>query len=205
MIKRCQTSGLVLLLLAALVFAPAARATSLEGAKSHIETLGQQAISTLQRADIALDQREKHFAQILEQGFALPLIGRFVLGKYWRTATPEQKADYQRLFNRFVIKTYAARMGGFAGTTFKVTKANPVGDQDMLVTTKIDRPGGASLEAGWRVRQIEGQFKIIDVVVEGISMAATQRQEFASVVRSRGLAGLLDILRARTQTLAASG
>ncbi len=205
MIKRCRTPGLVLFLALSVVLAPAAQATPPEGAKSHIETLGQQAISTLQRADIGLAEREALFAGVLEQGFALQLIGRFVLGKYWRTATPEQKADYQRLFTRFVIKTYAARIGGFSGTTFKVTKTVPVGEEDVLVTTQIDRPSGAPLVAGWRVRLIEGQHKIIDVMVEGISMAATQRQEFSSVVKSRGLAGLLEILRARTQTLAASG
>ena len=59
----------------------------------------------------------------------------------------------------------------------------------------------------WRPvgRLIKGQHKIVDVVVEGISMAATQRQEFASVIRSRGLDGLMEILRAKTQMLAASG
>ena len=205
MISSSRTPVLALLLLLPVAFAPAAVATGPEGAKGHIQTLGQQAISTLQRADMSLAEREQRFAQVLEQGFALQLIGRFVLGKYWRTATPEQKADYQQLFNRFVIKSYAVRMGGFAGTTFQVTKTVPVGDQDILVTTRIERPSGAPIEAGWRVREIKGHYKIIDVVVEGVSMAATQRQEFASVVKSRGLPGLLQILRARTQTLAASG
>lgn len=202
---RFMPRSLPLLLLLAALALPAQAKTTPDGAKSHIQTLGRQAIAMLQRSDISVTQREAQFAEILEQGFALDLIGRFVLGKYWRTATPEQKSDYSQLFNQFVIKSYAVRLGGFAGTTFQVLKTRPVGDKDILVNTRIERPSGPPLEAGWRVRLIKGQHKIVDIVVEGISMAATQRHEFASVVKSRGLAGLLEILRAKTQTLAASG
>lgn len=205
MIKRGPLPVIAVVILFAVALVPPARATMLELAQSHIVALGEHAITTLQRADMTIAEREQRFGQVLQQGFALPLIGRFALGKYWRTATPEQKADYQQLFNRFVIKTYAARMGGFAGTTFQVIKTAPIGEQDIMVTTRIERPSGAPIEAGWRVREIEGKPKIIDVVVEGVSMAATQRQEFSSVVRSRGLTGLLEVLRARTQTLSASG
>ena len=208
---RGRASGLgavVGLALACLIWRPAGAedGMSTQLAESFVQSVGDRAVEILRscgREGASVDQEA--LGELIRAGFNIELIGRFVLGKYWRTATPEQKADYQQLFNRFVIKSYAVRMGGFAGTTFQVTKTVPVGDQDILVTTRIDRPSGAPIEAGWRVREIKGHYKIIDVVVEGVSMAATQRQEFASVVKSRGLPGLLQILRARTQTLAASG
>jgi len=202
--RRSLISLAALLLSAALLAAPAA-AMDAKLASAHVQSLGAKAFAALQRGDMSLAQREAAFAAILQEGFALELIGRFVLGKYWRDATAEQRAEYQRLFGRFVVKTYAARLGGVAGASFKITQVTPVGDSDVLVGTRIDRPVGAPLVAGWRVRVIDGRYKIIDVVVEGVSMAATQRQEFAAVVQSRGVDGLLQILMARTQTLAASG
>ena len=66
----------------------------------------------------------------------------------------------------------------------------------------VSRSGKRS--AGWRVRNFDGKDKIVDVVAEGVSMTVTQRQEFAAVTQSRGLEGLLQILRARAERLPAS-
>jgi phospholipid transport system substrate-binding protein len=106
------------------------------------------------------------------------------------------------LFGEFIVKTYSQRLGGYAGETFTVTSARKVGKKgDVIVKTRIGRPSGPPLDAGWRVREIDGAHKIIDVQVEGVSMAVTQRQDFAAVTRRQGVEGLLQILRARTERL----
>ena len=79
--------------------------------------------------------------------------------------------------------------------------AQQFADSDALVETEIKRPDGAPLKAAWRVRDINGHLKIIDVVVEGVSMALTQRQEFASVIQHSGLDGLISDLRNRVNNL----
>jgi phospholipid transport system substrate-binding protein len=142
---------------------------------------------------------------LLRKGFNLEYIGRFVLGTTWRRATPEQRTDYLDLFGEFVVKTYAKRLGGYSGEALTVLKTTVVGKKrDVIVYTRIDRPSGPPLKATWRVRKFDDQDKIIDVTVEGVSMAVTQRQEFASVTRRSGLEGLLQILRARTERLPAA-
>ena len=70
--------------------------------------------------------------------------------------------------------------------------------------TRIERPAAAAIIAGWRVREIEGAPKIIDVVVEGVSMTITQRHEFASVTRRGGIEALVQTLRLQTAKLSAS-
>lgn len=187
-------------------FSPSsAGATNPDAAASFIDNLGKQAFATLQQSDSSLAQREAAFGKILKDGFDLNLIGRFVLGKYWRRATPEQQSEYLDVFSTFVIKTYAQRLGGFTGQNFTITGTKVTGEkEDVLVDTRIDRPSGAPIEAAWRVRNINGQLKIIDVVVQGVSMAVTQRQEFASVTQSSGVDGLLQRLRAQTERLSAS-
>ena len=181
-----------------------ALATTEVGAVQHIQGLGEQALTTLQRSDISLEQREAAFAEILSQGFALPLIARFVMGKYWRRATPEQRDDYTELFGRFVISSYSRHLGGFAGSSFDIVRSKPIGKNDILVTTAVKRKSGPAFEGAWRVRLINGEHKIIDVMVEGISMAVTQRQEFGTVLKRDGVPGLLQILRAKTGRMPAT-
>ena len=188
-----------------LAVAPAVQATNIDGAVTHIQVLGEQAIATLQRRDLSLAQRESEFGRILRAGFDLRLIGRFVIGKYWRQASKEEKAEYLEAFGDYVIKTYARRLGGFSGQSFSVTGTQVAGEKkDVLVNTLIERPSGASIAAAWRVRDIKGNLKIIDVVVEGVSMAVTQRQEFSAVARRGGMSGLVRTLRAQTERLSAT-
>ena len=196
-------------LMLATIFVPVwgriARATPTDAAIRHVEWLGQRAIATLSRPQMTLEEREAAFRSLLRQGFDLDFIGRFALGIYWRRATPEQRADYLDLFGEFVVKTYAKRFGGYSGETMQVVRATVAGKRrDVVVETRISRPSGPPLEASWRVRVIDNQNKIIDVAVQGVSMAVTQRQEFASVTRRLGLEGLLQILRARTERLPAT-
>ena len=181
-----------------------ALATTESGAIQHIKMLGEEALAILGRSDMSLEQREAILADILKNGFDLPLIGRFVLGKYWRKASPEERDDYVDLFGKFVIKSYSGHLGGFAGSSFNIGGTKPIGKSDILVLTVVQRKSGPPFTAGWRVRESNETHKIVDVIVEGISMAVTQRQEFGSVLRRDGLAGLLQLLRAKTGRLPAS-
>ncbi len=182
----------------AVIGADSAGHASVNGAAQFINQLGNQAIEALRAPGLTLEQRESHFRSLLAQGFDLRFIGRFVLGKYWRMATPEQQNDYLALFGEYVLQTYSARLGGYAGESMTVVDARQATDKDVVVRTNIDRPSGPPIIAEWRVRTTDGRFRIIDVAVEGISMAVTQRAEFAAVVQRDGIDGLLTILRART-------
>ncbi len=195
---------LFLTLLLLLPGAQQASATTKAGAIRHIQLLGEQAFGAVQRSDMSLEKREAILADILSRGFALPLIARFVLGRYWRPATPEQRDSYVELFGKFVIKSYSRHLGGFTGSSFDIVGADPIGKSDFLVTTILHRKSGPSFKAGWRVRLIDDKHKIIDVMVEGISMVVTQRQEFASVLKRDGVERLLQILSAKVGRLPAA-
>jgi ABC-type transporter MlaC component len=86
-----------LLFLLAMLFLPsgvqAASATTKAGAIEHIQLLGEQAFGAVQRSDMSLEKREAILADILSRGFALPLIARFVLGRYWRPAVTSSSLE----------------------------------------------------------------------------------------------------------------
>ena len=169
-----------------------------------IQGLADEAISVLsdQRGTIA--EREQKFRTVLRDDFAMKKIGRFAIGKYWRNMSTEQKRLYQKLFEEWILKTYSVRFSGYSGETVKVIRTFKAGATDVFVRTQIDSSKRRSLKVDWRVRRIDQRFKIIDIVVEGVSMLITQRAEFSAVLRERGIDGFITILRSQLDQLDAA-
>ncbi len=165
-----------------------------------IQDLGDKAIAILADKSLTDEQRNQQFRQMLRDSFDLVTIGRFALGRNWRAATPEQQKEYMGLFEELVVKTYSDRFALYTGEGFKVRNVRPEGEKDFIVNSDITRPDGSPpTTVDWRLRQKSGKLGIIDVVVEGVSMSVTQRQEYASVIERNGgnIDALLDMMRER--------
>ena len=189
------TARIVAFLLALAVVAAPSRAA--DDAAGFITDLGQRTVQIL-AAKIPESERETRFRAIFEEGFDVPAISRFVLGQYWRTASEAQRQDFVALFEAYVVHAYAVRFNEYAGQQLQVIAARAEGDDSSLVQSRIAQPSGAPpLKVDWRVGKTAKGYKINDVVVEGVSMAVTQRQEFASVIQRNGgqIDALLKLLR----------
>ena len=169
-----------------------------------IQGLADEAISVLSDQRGTIDEREQKFRTVLRDDFAMKKIGRFAAGKYWRSMSIEQKRLYQKLFEEWILKTYSIRFGGYSGETVNVLRTFKAGATDVFVRTRIDSSKRRALKVDWRVRRIDERFKIIDVVVEGVSMLVTQKAEFSAVLRQRGIDGLITILRSQLDRLDAA-
>ncbi len=175
-------------------------------ATAHVQMLADEAIAILGQPDLDLADREKRFGAILRSGFDIDLIGRFGVGRYWGGAADDQREDFLELFGDFVVVTYTPRFSNFAGEMVAVTGSREIDEKDVLVTTEIGRGDQRPMIlTGWRIRLRDGQPRIIDVMVEELSLVVTQRDEFASVLRRQGVDGLLAIMEARTQRLTMAG
>ena len=151
-----------------------------------IDTMGKTAISFLSNDALSLTQKEKEFQKLLRKNFDMSTIGRFVLGKNWKAATPAQQKEYQKLFEKTVVKIYSARFNEYQGQGFEVASSRSTGKKDMMVTSYIVPETGSKIKVEWRVRNKSGRNKIIDVIIEGVSMSLTQRSDFSSVIQRGG-------------------
>jgi len=169
-------------------------------ADEFIRDVGQRAIASLQEAGLSSAEREAQFRKIFNESFDVKLLARFSLGVYWRRSTKSQQQEYVRLFENFVVKAYATRFSGYSGEKFKVGTIRQLKGGDKLVASEIILRDGRTVPVHWRVRDRKGHL-IVDVLVEGISMAITQRDEFSSIISQNGgrVDGLLIALRNRTQ------
>jgi phospholipid transport system substrate-binding protein len=168
-----------------------------------IQSLGDRAISIIANKNLSTTKRDDQFRQILQDSFDLMTIGRFVIGRTWNTATPEQQQEYMKLFEALVIKSYGDRLTLYTGEGFTVVSSRPESDKDFIVNSQITHPDGSQpTQIDWRVRQRNGKLGVIDVVVEGVSLSVTQRQEYASVVQRSGgkIDGLLEQMRQQLNT-----
>ena len=125
--------------------------------------IGNRAISLLRTKQISEADRTARFGELLQTGFDLDYIGRFVLGRHWRAASDPQRAAYLDLFSQFVVKTYASRLQGYSGESFAIVSERVAGIKDSVVRTRIGRPGGgAAIDADWRVRKYHDSYRIVD-------------------------------------------
>ncbi len=162
-----------------------------EGAKNFIASMGDRGINFLGNASMSQDAKKAEFRQLLNDSFDMNTIGRFSLGTYWKAASPAQQQEYLRLFNNMIVKVYSKRFSDYKGQKFDVRSARPEG-KDSIVTSFIVPNDGPQVQVDWRVRNKGGSYKVVDIIVEGVSMSQTQRSDFASVIQRGG--GKVDVL-----------
>ncbi|HEX3498491.1 MAG TPA: ABC transporter substrate-binding protein [Stellaceae bacterium] len=198
MLSRNFARAVMLVLAMAAVQPGPARAAS--DPAGFIADLGQQAmvVLTSQRSEA---EREGQFRTLFDTGFDVPAVARFALGRYWTIASPAQQQEFTTLFTAYMVHVYAVRFNEFTGQQFKVTGSRPEGDASTLVTSQLGSDGNQPVKIDWRVAKVAGGFKITDIVVEGISMMVTQRQEFSAVIQRGGgdIEALLKPLRAKVR------
>lgn len=154
---------------------------------SFVSGLAQEALDDLSSSAIPEPQRVARFRALFGETFDVPLIARFVLGRYWRQASEAERTEYVRLFDELVVQTYVRRFNEFNTARIRVlSTSKPNEDNDVIVAVEGTLANKPSVRLDVRVRQTGNDYRIIDVAIEGVSMAITQRDEFASVIQRGG-------------------
>jgi phospholipid transport system substrate-binding protein len=170
-------------------------------AAGFVADLGARAVGVL-TAPLSAADRETRFRALFDEGFDVGAISRFVLGPHWRTATPAQQQEFATLFEAYEVHAYSVRFSQYGGQQLKILGARSEGDAGALVQSEIAAPNGGAppVRVDWRVAASGSGYKMTDVVVEGVSMALTERQQFASIIQRGGgqLEVLLKLLRERS-------
>ncbi len=168
-------------------------------AARQVRLLIDQTVAVLQRPDRSPIALRAALGDVLRRHLDIPVIARFALGKAWRRASPAERERFLDAFDGYLVSTIARRLHGTSVMGLAVTGVAGVGSKDSLVKTVVRRAEGAPIEAVWRVRAGRAGPKVIDIAIAGLSLVATTRGEFASVVRRAGIDGLIRRLRAKAE------
>ena len=157
-----------------------------EPVREFIETLGEKALGMLAVDGITRDERERRFRRILHEYFDTNRVTRFALGKYARRISEDEMARFAALFEDLAVLSYAHMFATYSGQEFRVLRVTGApGDRYRMVATEIRTPNGAApIRLDWQVLTRGDSHAVVDIRVEGISMAIAQRDEFTSFLNN---------------------
>lgn len=168
-------------------------------ASTVIQSLADQAMVELTDQTLADDVRRKKFVALMDRYFAMDVVSRFVLGRYWRSISDAEMNEFSNLLQNYLALNYANQFKEFNGEQFVVGNETEK-NKDTFVNSQFVRPDGPPVNIVWRMRMFGDDFKIIDVSIEGLSMGITQRDEFTSVIQQNNddVSALTKALKAKT-------
>jgi len=174
--RHCLTGGLIIALGALL--APSAHAQVVEKATAFVQQTGNQLVAIVNGAQSAAQKRQA-ITQVLEGAVDVDEIAQFCLGRFWRTASPDQQKRFVAAFHEVLVTNISSKLGEYQGVKLTVQRGRQQDDQ-AIVTTEVDRPNNPPTTVDWVIETPTTAPKIVDVVAEGTSLRLTQRQDYAS-------------------------
>jgi phospholipid transport system substrate-binding protein len=185
MLRRTFLTATVVLFTGAL--APSIPAAAGMDPAGFINNLGNQLQAVTNTA--SPEQRLEGFRQLFRVDFDVPGLGRFVLGRFWRMLTPADQQEFLGLFENYVVLTYSEKLSDYTedGGRPSVTGCRPDPD-GAIVFSKFIRGSGAyqPIRVDWRLTAQNGSYKVSDIIIDGLSMAANGRSQLEEVVERNG-------------------
>ena len=163
---------------------------------------GKRAVKELNDPALNEIEREARFREFLGEALDIPAIGRFILGRNWRRASAQDRANFLAIFEEIALQRFLPmfqhKSDAYTGDRFDIVKIQPVSalKDQALVHTRVIRTQGPPIELVWRVREHNKQFKILDISVQGLSMALTLRQKYGAAIKRLGsVEAIVQVLR----------
>ena len=167
-------------------------------AEQFVQTRAQRVITVLADKNQSIAQKKATFHQAIDQLADVPKITNFVLGKYARTVTPDQRQRFAAAFRVYAESVYQNRISDYHGEVLKVTGSTVRKPGDVIVNTTIScGQVGQPLPVAWRVMGGGASWKVVDVQFKGVWLAITQQQDFVSTIDNAG--GNIDVLISQLQ------
>lgn len=171
-------------------------------AENFIKSVTQKGIEELINSNVSENEKKARFTKLFNEDLDLDFIGKFVLGRYWRTATPQQRSEFIDVYRKLNIQTWSERFNEFKGKSFEflgTEKANSKANDQVYVNTQVPMPEGAPASVKWRVKETGGKMQIVDIIIENVSLAITSQKEYTSYIQKspNGIDGLIKDLKAK--------
>ena len=167
-----------------------------ESPRAIVEKMTQAAIDVLGEKGLSSEEKRHRIEDLAYANIDFDIMSHLVLARNWGRLSAAQQAEFVRLFKEHLALTYGRSIESYNNEKVEVVGERDEGRGDWSVKTKILRGGGsADVLVDYRLRQENDAWRIIDVVIERVSLVANFRSQFQEIVNSGGPAKLLDVLR----------
>ncbi len=162
-------------------------------AEKFIKDTTAEGVEQIINADVSQAEKDRRFHKLLNNALDLDFIGQFVLGRNWKTANPQQREQFITTYRDLNILNWSKRFNEFKGKNFVFKGTTPSTSKGQIfVNTVVPMEQGEPAKVLWRVREKNGTYKIVDIVIEGVSIAQASRSEYTAFIKNN--AGGLDAL-----------
>ncbi len=179
----------VLFGLGAVLLAAAAPGRALANAESQAAALVQQLaaeLTSLVNSGGGAAQVNAGFERILSRYGDIPAVAAAALGPPWRGASDAQKRSYVAAFQSYLARKYGRQFNEYRNATVSVSGARDAGEAGVLVNTVVRIPGRKPIAVDWQVSARSGQPRVVNLVIEGVSMLANERAEIGAMLEAQG-------------------
>jgi phospholipid transport system substrate-binding protein len=166
-----------------------------EDPRAVLEEISGRVLSVLDRDDLTSEQRVLQIEQVVEGRLDFALISRLVLARNYRKLSPEQRDEFAAEFKQHLSSTYGRGIDNYAGGQVEIGEAHTESNGDVTVRTTWVRNNRDGARVDYRMRQRDGSWYVIDVVIEGLSLVRNFRVQIQEIVSSKGVDQLIETLR----------
>jgi phospholipid transport system substrate-binding protein len=160
-----------------------------------VEHLNTTLLSVMKEAqELGFEGRYQRLFPVISEAFNFPFVARYILGSYWDKLSEEQRQQFIEAFRALSVTDYARHFDGYSGERFSIEEEVPFRG-DMRVRSKLVDPAGSSVIFDYFLRETDGQWRIVNVIVDGVSDVAVKRAEYRQLIKSKGFDGLLNKLQ----------
>jgi phospholipid transport system substrate-binding protein len=201
-IERSLTFAGIALCLALAALSPRAVAMGTGGTDT-VRSLYDTLLATMRNGPtLGPRGRYAQIAPVVRRVFDIPFMTRLAVGPAWASLNDAQRQEVSQAFERYIAAIYAERFDSYSGERLQVTGEQPSAG-GTLITSQITKSTGEPVNINYLMRDNGGVWRIADVYLDGtISELATRRSEFAAILRTRGITGLIETLNTKANTLA---
>jgi phospholipid transport system substrate-binding protein len=186
-----MTRGLVIVLWTLCLVGPVSAAVS-DPAAIQVQTLETALLKSMRAgSSISMTQRYHDLEPVIEQVFAMPLVTRLAVGPEWTNFSPDQQKALITAYTRFTVANYAHNFHDFSGQRFEMDDNVVSRGEDKVVRTRVIPAHDVPVSLLYRMRDVDGTWKVIDVVSDGVSQLALRRSDFAVAIAAGGAAALI--------------
>src|SRR5215469_6273538 len=188
------TAKLVILLAAVFCvpLADSALAAASDPAVTPVQTLTDALLKSMRAGTtISMTERYKQLEPVIDQVFAMPLVTRLAVGPEWAKFPPDQQKALIAAYSRFTVANYAHNFHDFDGQKFEIDDNVLSRGDDKVVRTRVIPAHDVPVSLLYRMRQVDGTWKVIDVISDGVSQLALRRSDFASAIAAGGAPALI--------------
>lgn len=169
-----------------------------------VEKLHAALLEIMRSADkLGYEGRFEHISPVVAETFDLPFMGAKSVGRHWNKLPVEDQQRWLELFARHIAANYAGQFTGFSGEAFETLGEEAAIRDTRVVRTRLTRPGEEPVQLNYRLREVDGEWRIIDIYLNGtVSELALRRSEYSSVLKREGFEKLLSTIDERVKELA---